>query len=81
MLQNIVDDVCKRYGLGALCPIGSENEIWIFRLQWADDVELLRVITELSPQWHAHRAMLCGVPESEVDYEFHLRSGHGKWCD
>lgn len=81
MIEEIIKDVCSRYGLGTIYPVGTENEFWICRLEWADDVELLRVITENSPQWHAHRAYLCGVPESEIDYEFHLRAGHGKRCD
>lgn len=34
-----------------------------------------------SQYWHYHRGRACGVPEHELDLQFHLRQGHDEVCD
>ncbi len=46
-----------------------------------DRYGMLNVVTEDSRDWHHQRALLCGIPNEEVDYEFHIRAGHGERCD
>lgn len=80
-MLEIVEDVCFRYGLSFYSPVGSKQEVWICRIWWAGDVMDLRDMKEDSAAWHEKRAWLCGIPDAEVDREFHLRSGHGAKCD
>lgn len=82
MLIETVNEVASRYGLKVITPVGSKMEIWICRPIWANDVQmLLGKFVEDSPAWHSKRAWLCGVPDREIDYDFHLREGHGQPCD
>ena len=80
-LLAVVEDVAERYGLIAISPISSENEIWLCQLRHEEDVSGLLMLKENSPAWHRRRAWLCGVPDQDVDEQFHLRAGHGKRCD
>lgn len=76
-------DVCRRYGLecellGQHCT-GLVPEIWIWRrggtygawLQFPKD----------SAQWHVERARACGIPEHEIDLNFHERRSYEQPCD
>lgn len=81
MILEIVSDVCQRYGLFHVSPIGEKQEIWICREVNIVQVETLKFMSEDSEQWHWHRAWLCGIPTDEVDVKFHLRAGHGARCD
>ena len=54
-------------------------EIWIHRPDtqigaWLDH-------ETNSPEWHRLRAEACGIPQDEVDVNYHLRSGYGEKCD
>ena len=81
MLLETVQDVAKRYGLAVVSPIGGKQEIWICRPEAIGVIERLHDIPEDCPKWHEHRGFLCGVPRQEIDYQFHLRTGHGERCD
>lgn len=80
MVRAIVIDCATRYDL---LWTQEGAEIWIVR-----NAALLRTLVcclerypENSTEWHMVRGQLCGVPDSELDYEFHLREGYGKPCD
>lgn len=66
------EQVARQYGLIVISdPI--DREIWIYRhfasaMAWSD-------YEKNSPSWHSLRAKACGMPESEIDLEFHNRSG------
>ena len=34
-----------------------------------------------SSKWHIWRAKLCGIPDYNIDAEFHLRKGYNEPCD
>jgi len=51
------------------------DEIWIMRPQNKEEVQRMLQYVEDGPEWHAHRARLCGIPDEEIDPEFHLRRG------
>jgi hypothetical protein len=79
MVADIVADVASRYGL-TWHHVGGE--IWLCRDMLA--VRMLNEMREIerdSAVWHRQRAMLCGIPENEVDVKFHLRRGYGERCD
>ena len=77
----IANDVAARYGLVVVHPIGAKQEVWICRPANEEDVRRMTVFIEDSPAWHERRAWLCGIPEKDVDLEFHKRAGHGERCD
>jgi len=81
MLISIVQDVCSRYDLVYVGHVGSNYEIWICRREWMFEIVRMGDLKENSPMWHAKRAFLCGIPDMEVDEQFHLREGHGQRCD
>lgn len=54
-------------------------EIWIHRKN--DRIGDWREYDINSPTWHRLRAYACGIPESEVDEEYHLRDGFDEPCD
>jgi hypothetical protein len=79
IIMAAVMDVVNRYGLKYQ---ELPEEIWILRDDTA--VHWLAELSDCepnSPRWHRIRARLCGVPLSETDEQFHLRSGHGERCD
>lgn len=65
---------CEIYGLGWM-PLGTSRgtEFWIFRPRHEADVVNLALLEENSPDAHAWRGHLCGVPTAEIDREFHVR--------
>ena len=78
-----VEKVAAAYGLAVVvleshCP-ESPWEIWIARDEscvggWV-------WLEANSPQWHQERAAVCGIPEREVDVNYHRRAGYGEKCD
>jgi hypothetical protein len=79
-LMRIVRTVCRRYGL-AWTVVGEDEEVWICRAVNVWRVRAMKRYEKNSPQWHEHRAEICGVPVPEIDLEFHERQGYGKKCD
>ncbi|MBI2053578.1 MAG: hypothetical protein HYT41_02450 [Candidatus Sungbacteria bacterium] len=74
---------CKEVcGLLKLCTVivhtSVGREIWVCRPENEALVRNLLHISENSPQWHIFRGNLCGIPQSEIDVQFHLRKGYGK---
>jgi hypothetical protein len=50
------------------------HEVWLFRNEQALlKFDRLKHIQKYSPTWHTIRAELCGIPEDEIDTEFHKR--------
>lgn len=87
-LRGIVDDMCKVYGLYVVTnhyddprprESGSVTEFWISRTY--KTLSRMQDWPVNSPQWHAHRAMLCGIPIEECDIRFHERPGYLEVCD
>jgi len=79
----IVVKVTERYGLwvNTLDTVRG-REIWICAsCEAASEVSALESVGEDSAEWHARRALLCGVPPSQIDYRFHERAGHDEPCD
>lgn len=68
--------IAEHYHLVSLfLPTSYGGEIWITRPRHETLVQELRQLQEDSPEWHTHRARLCGIPDEEIDVEFHLRRG------
>ncbi len=67
--------------LSRLCIIYSLNsgrdrdELWLFAqtVEASDLFEKMKNCVFNSPDYHSIRAKLCGIPESEIDLEFHKR--------
>lgn len=78
MIREVLNDVAARYELTWTRILG---EYWIYRGQYAQQIDELRFLEIDSPEWHRLRAKLCGVPEVEVDEHFHMRKGYGESCD
>jgi hypothetical protein len=81
MMDAVVHDAARRYGLLVIPKVGSQSEFWICRAKYERDVIRMAASEEDSAAWHKRRAWLCGVPDSEVDVEFHLREGAKEVCD
>lgn len=58
-----------------------KDEIWIHKktLNW--EISLLNGLDVNSPEWHSLRGRLCGIPEYDLDPNFHLREGYNLPCD
>ena len=67
---NVVNQTAMVYDLG-VTVLGEE--IWIHREENAHLVAAVASMEVNSPAYHQHRAMLCGVPASEIDPTFHER--------
>ncbi len=83
MIEQILDDVCPRYGL-AWRKI--EGEYWITREGCEHrfgHLEAFPLRPNINgPEWrHRFRGLLCGVPDCEIDEKFHERKGAGERCD
>ncbi|GEM_PF-5054693 len=71
-----IPTVASRYGLlHRFFPTSYGGESWIIRPQYERLVLTLAEFEEDSPAWHIWRARLCGIPDEEIDTEFHLRYG------
>lgn len=57
------------------------DEIWLHRPEYAAAVGELSQLRFESPEWHTNRGLLCGIPLSEIDLEFHKRRGYREPCD
>lgn len=57
------------------------DEIWIHSPKITQGIALLRVLVHNSPEWHYFRGVWCGVPDNQIDHEFHLRKGYNQPCD
>ena len=77
-------DIADRYGLSVtVCPSGQDetaNEIWVHRPDYDGVGQWLSHYVN-TPAWHVLRAQACGIPDMEVDYEFHKRTGYNKAHD
>lgn len=69
-LEPLIRRLAEEYGLVAEL---YDGEFWISRRTPLDRLKLLR---KHSPEYHALRAKMCGIPVEEIDPEYHLRSGH-----
>lgn len=58
-----------------------KNEIWIHAPTATREIAMLKDVDFNSPEWHTLRGRLCGVPEYNLDTEFHLRYGYNIPCD
>ncbi|OGZ44496.1 MAG: hypothetical protein A2719_05230 [Candidatus Ryanbacteria bacterium RIFCSPHIGHO2_01_FULL_45_22] len=59
---------------------GRHQELWVSRPGNVARIEALKSLPVNSPEWHRERGLLCGIPEDEIDPEFHLREGYGKFA-
>ena len=66
--------ICEIYGLSYMA-LGTKRgvEFWIHRVGYLHRVGRLKDLTEDSPEAHALRGFLCGVPADEIDRQFHER--------
>lgn len=75
-----VERVARIYGLllriNTYPDPGRSREIWLLRSHAdLDDFRAMRAAVPNSPEWHALRGRLCGIPENEIDVRFHERRG------
>lgn len=71
-----IKKVVSVYGLvWHVLPTSYGDELWIMRPQHLQEVLDVLLCREDSPTWHERRARLCGIPEEEIDVNFHLRRG------
>lgn len=82
-LLSVVEKVAERYGLRVECLSYdfkglASDEIWISRNGFTQD---LAGIVVNSRTWHVLRGRACGIPDAELDCEFHFRQGYNKPCD
>lgn len=82
-VRSAVTAICEVYGLRQMeLTVSTGVERWIFRDDAAAGKLLdLKQTPENSPEWHARRARLCGIPAAQVDPRFHERVGYGEKCD
>jgi hypothetical protein len=82
-VMGIVRQVAERYMLRVHELQTSRGvEIWLCKSR--NDYTALVVLDHMeenSPEWHRRRGEMCGIPESDIDLEFHKRSGFGEPCD
>lgn len=80
--REVLTEVAARYGL-VVIPLIYENmtELWITKPANITKVETIAGFPINSSEWHRTRGLLCGIPEDELDYSFHLRKGYGKYPD
>lgn len=57
------------------------DEIWLHTPEARDEVGQLSQLRVNSPEWHAVRGALCGVPANKIDHLFHERRGYREPCD
>lgn len=82
LVLGLAHDAASRYGLNLTTfPTGRPGgalEVWIHR---SLPIGLWNEFNENSPAWHITRGLACGVPQNEIDREFHKRAGYGESCD
>lgn len=76
LLRTILRDIAPVYGL-AYTNIG--DEFWLFKMSTSTERAILSLlnIERDSSEWHMTRAILCGIPFDEIDFEFHKRRSEG----
>lgn len=81
LIDLLVQDTCQRYGLKSY--LSASGEVWIGRDKATLDeiVFVCREVESNTPRWHRRRALLCGIPENEIDHEFHKRKMFNQPCD
>lgn len=57
------------------------DEIWLHIPEALTEVGELSQLVINSPEWHAVRGRLCGIPENKIDPLFHERRGYREPCD
>lgn len=58
------------------------DEIWLHTANVRDFLGWsMQNVEYNSPNWHWIRGTLCGIPETVIDTEFHLRKGFKETCD
>lgn len=71
--------IAKNYGLRVRFKDNPDKqrkrEIWVLRDEAIVLFEAMNNEPVNSPQYHTLRAQLCGIPDTEIDTEFHLRHG------
>lgn len=59
---------------------GLEDEVWIHKPSHTGVVGSIQNEAPNSPSWHYLRGLLCGISQSDIDPEFHLRKGYREAC-
>lgn len=81
----MIEDVANRYGLSIFELIIEEynrHEFWIYkREELRGLLELVKSCEFNGPLYHRRRGILCGVPDREIDMNFHEREGYNERCD
>ncbi|MEK6885095.1 MAG: hypothetical protein AABY22_36020 [Nanoarchaeota archaeon] len=78
LIFSLATKIAETYSLGIFKYSYQENtkdieEIWILRNEEAQKMlEALETLSVNSPGWHSIRGLLCGIPQAEIDTEFHL---------
>lgn len=70
LLWHVLTLVCEAYGVHFT---RLEDEFWMGDNSAMAWVEHLRTVERDSPLWHRIRALICGIPQSMVDEEWHTR--------
>ena len=75
--------VCRHYDLGLRTLFHADMELWAFDRSPATQALIvhLHALRQHSPESHALRALLCGIPVDRVDVCYHERAGHGRRCE
>ena len=70
-------DITSRYDL-VLSEVSYDDkrELWISKIGTIDEIAKLYYVSVNSVEWHKRRGLLCGVPENEIDSDFHKRHGY-----
>ena len=92
--HELIMDACRTamelYDGLSLLYIEHTGEFWLFREEWhammmkvfeMAQEEMAEWDTERWALWHTLRGRLCAIPESDIDPQYHLRSGYGSQCD
>lgn len=84
MVFEIAAEVATRYGLRVETMDTSRGtEVWLCGSP-AVALAIRKLPTlerENTPRWHQSRGLFCGIPEHQIDYQFHERTGFGERCD
>lgn len=77
-----VSKIAKTYGLHTSLVQHKDSdtaEIWIHRKGLMMSDWMAKGLN--TPEYHTIRARLCGIPEADIDTQYHLRDGHNEPCD
>jgi hypothetical protein len=79
MLREVVQETAQRYGLVAVTS--HQGELWLCQPQVKGLVLCQDVRSGRDGVYHALRALLCGIPASQIDLSYHQHKHFNQPCD